>query len=220
MIRLYNSAVLLILVFTFSPAWAFDSRLQIDPDVSLVDLSASPGAVTTTLGRNINIYWTDSSAVLRVDSGQFLAASLDYNRYVEFGMPHLKSSHIVERVSPELLYTWASLSYIMFSSKHYLEIRVHPRVGNIASCGIEWQLAGKKPEWKYPEDSAFSHSDGSLFIQPLDNGMIYVRYYFSNDVNIPLGRVVSPLIQRKLRQGAADVIKTLSKQAALITTDK
>jgi hypothetical protein len=78
---------------------------------------------------------------------------------------------------------------------------------------MEWQLTPKRPEWPGTEASAFTQSNGSFYLEPLPDGAVYVRYYLSNDVNIPLSGLLSGLIQSQLRKGAADVIQTLARQA-------
>lgn len=206
-------AVLLLCIAYFpSSAQAFDSRLGVDPNVSLSQL-ASSGTTTTSSGRNGNLYYADASSVLHVDADRLFAAAQDYDHYVQFGMPHLNEAHVVERDSPELLFAWASMSIAVLHSQHYLEVHIHPRLNDFGGRGMEWQLADKKPGWPYNEASAFSHSDGSFFIQPLQDGTVYVRYYLSNDVNLPLSGLLSGIIQSQLRKGASDVITMVARQA-------
>ena len=206
--------ILLIgLIAALTPAaWAYDSRFGIDPNVSVAQLEAAH-STSTSSGRNGDLYWADASAVLNVDAAKLFAAALDYDDYVAFGMPHLNESHVVERDSPTYLFTWASMSIATLHSQHYFEVTVHPALAAAGSQGMEWQLTPKRPSWPYTEASAFTQSNGSFYIEPLADGAVYVRYYLSNDVNIPLSGLLGGLIQSQLRKGAADVIMALVHQA-------
>lgn len=204
-----------IILFCFAllpSAWAYDSRFGIDPNVSLPQLSSN-GAITTHSGRSGNLYNADASAVLRVNADKLFAAAQDYNDYVKFGMPYLNDSHVVDHTPPDLLYTWASMSIAVLHSEHYLEVKIHPSLNDTGGRGMEWQLANKRPEWPYPQASGFNVSNGSFYIQPLQDGTVYVRYYLSNDVSLPLSGLLSGIIQSELRKGAADVISVLARQA-------
>jgi hypothetical protein len=213
LLKTIGSALTASLLLSAPAAWAFDTHFGVNPAVSLQQLESN-ATTSTSSGRNGNIYWADASAVLHADAAKLFAAAQDYDRYVEFGMPHLNDSHVVERDSPELLFTWASMSIITLHSQHYLEVLVHPSLGADGSRGMEWQLAPKKPEWPYVNAPGFTRSDGSFYIQPLQDGTVYVRYYLSNDVDVPLGGLLSGVIQSQLRKGAADVIMVLARQAA------
>jgi hypothetical protein len=204
----------LVALFQASVSFAYDSRFEINPDLAgQLDQLAQNHTTTTSSGRSGNQYWVDASAVLKVDAAKLLAASLDYDHYVQFGMPHLNDSRVVETASPDLFYTYASMSYITMSSRHYLEIRVHRTINDRGGAGLEWELTPKRASWPYNESSSFTRLEGSFFIQPLADGNVYVRSYLTNDVNVPLGSLLSGIIQKALRNGAADVIMALARQA-------
>jgi hypothetical protein len=221
-LRLFG--LLLSLALTQS-AWAFDSYLEVDRDVSLSDLAAR-GTPLVSSGRDGGMYWADASAVLsRVSVEKLFAAAQDYGHYTDFGMPYLNQSRIVEKQTPEHLFTWASMTYriagISISSQYYLEVNVRSRLDNRGGRGMEWQIVPKKREWSYADNhSRFSKNDGSFYILPLANGRVYVRYYVTSDIQVPLGRVGrffggNKVIQGALRQGASSVITALAKQAAV-----
>lgn len=194
-------------------ARAFDTHFGVNPAVSLPQLEES-ASTSTSSGHNGNIYWADASAVLHVDAAKLFAASQDYDQYVQFGMPHLNESHVVEHESPDVLFTWASMSIFTLHSQHYLEVHMHPSLSVEGSRGMEWQLAPKQPDWPYNNAPGFTRSDGSFYIEPLSDSSVYVRYYLSNDVNLSLGGLLNGVIQSQLRKGAADVIMVLARQAA------
>ena len=179
----------------------------------------------TTSGASGNIYWADASAVMHVDAARLFAAAQDYDHYVAFGMPHLNESHVVERDSPEVLFTWASMSIATLHSQHYLEVHVHPSLesaGDAAgSRGMEWQLASKRPEWPYTEAPGV-HPQRRIILHPTRYRMerFYVRYYLSNDLDNPLGGLLSGLIKTQLRKGAADVIHAHARQAPAPALDR
>src|SRR5690242_10188585 len=85
-------------------ARAYDSRFGVDPNVSLRQLETN-GTISTSSGRNGNIYNADASAVLHVDADKLFAAAQDYNDYVKFGMPYLNESHVVDHDAPDHLFT-------------------------------------------------------------------------------------------------------------------
>jgi len=209
-----HSLLILAIVLSTNSAWAFNTRFGIDPAVQgkLAQLKAS-GMTSTRAGHNGDVFWADSSAVVaNADAGRLFQSALDYDDYVSFKMPHLSACHVVERDGADLLYVWSSMSILTLSSQDYLEVHVHPDLGMAPGArGMEWQLADKKASWPYPQDPAFKHSDGSFYIEPLaDGGGIYVRYFLSNEVSIPLpGFLINGTIESQLSSGAAQVIKTL-----------
>lgn len=223
MTSLRLAGLLLCLALTPS-AWAFDSYFEVDRDISLSDLAAR-GSPMVTSGRESGMYWADASAVLsRVNAEKLFSAAQDYGRYTDFGMPYLNVSRVVETQSPEHLFTWASMTYkiagINISSQYYLEVNVRSKLDNQGGRGMEWQIVPKKREWPYADNHPrFSKNDGSFYILPLANGQVYVRYFVTSDIQVPLGRVGrffggNKVIQGALREGAANVIKALAKQAS------
>lgn len=208
------SPLLVALVFAHSSthAIAFESHFEIDPSVkeSLAQIARNHVTATRS-GRSGDLYSADASAVLKVNPAKLFAAAQDYDHYVAFGMPHLDEARVVERASPDLLFTFASMSYATMSSRHYLEVRLHPNLSPAGAMGMEWQLAQRHPGWPYNDSPAFSRMDGSFYLEPLADGNVYIRYFLANNVNMP--GIFSSIIQRALRSGAADVIMVLARQA-------
>ena len=110
-------------------ALAFQGRHSKDPTVSLDQLRSQSGRPIVKKSVRGKLIQVDSSAVLsRVSVEKLLTKSLEFDRYVQMGMPHLRASQIVERSQPEsLTYVWShmvlSAMGLPMSSKHY--IRVH-----------------------------------------------------------------------------------------------
>jgi hypothetical protein len=220
-----RALILVLALCVASLASAFESRFEVDAQVSLEDL-ATQGTPYVVSGRTNGAYWADASAVLsQVDVAKLFAAAQDYDDYVQFGMPYLNESHVVERESAELLYTWASMTYsiagIDINAEYYLEARIHPDLDSAGARGMEWQVVPRKANWPYEDDHPrFDRNDGSFYIQPLADGRAYVRYFITSDIEVPLGRFGrffggDKIIQGALRKGAGNVITALAKQAAV-----
>jgi ribosome-associated toxin RatA of RatAB toxin-antitoxin module len=205
-------AVLALAVLALAPsAWAFDSKFNIDPNYNLGELPANGSALAHS-GRSGSLFWADASAVLRANPAKLFAKAKDYDHYVQFGMPHLNASKVMEHDSDELIYTWTSMSYVGLQSEDYLEVRIHDAFDNRGTMGMEWQQAVPKPSWP-TNNSKFYRFDGSFYVQPLDDGKVYVRYYLTNGVNMSLAGLLSGFIQSQLRKGAAEVIMKLAEAA-------
>lgn len=210
----------LALVFTFQ-AHGYESRLQQDPRADLAKLERS-GRIKITTDREKSVYISDASAVLAVDPERLFQVSLDYNRYREMKMPHVRQSRLVEKAGDHL-YIWTHMSVSIVSSRHYLEVRVHPRLDSNEARGMEWQLhrPSASAGWSYPDAPAFSRIDGSWYIKPLGrkaNGeeLVYVRYYLVADVNAPFpDGLISGIVQKQLADGVRGVIQTLARHARL-----
>jgi hypothetical protein len=205
----------LFVAFALSPrAHALDPHLAMEPSAK-ARLGEMASKHITLVGstRNGNLFSADASAVLKVDAAKLFAAALDYDHYVKFGMPHLNESHLVERASPDLLYVFSSLTYNSLNSRQYMEVRVHRTLDVPGAMGIEWEKTPKRANWPYADNNAFNRTDGTFYVQPLADGNTYVRYYLSNNVDLPMLGVLSGIIQRALRGGASDVIMVLANQA-------
>jgi ribosome-associated toxin RatA of RatAB toxin-antitoxin module len=211
--RLTLLSALLVLVVSHS-ASAYDSHFGIDPALKdKLGFLAKSHRTNLTSGRTGNLFTVDASAVLKVDAAKMLAAALDYDHYVAFGMPHLNESHVVERASPDLLYTFASMSYLTMHSQHYLEVRTQRAMSSNGAAGIEWELVQRHPSWQYNDSPAFSRMDGSFYLEPLTDGNVYVRYYLANEVKSSLAGLFPGIVKNALTNGAADVIMVLARQA-------
>src|SRR5262249_12080861 len=62
---------------------------------------ARTGRLAISVERTDDVYRLDASAVLRVDARRLLGASVDYERYVQFGVPNLRASHVVSGATSE-----------------------------------------------------------------------------------------------------------------------
>ncbi|MGK5084819.1 SRPBCC family protein [Bdellovibrionota bacterium FG-1] len=204
------------LVQVLDVAQAYDSRFGINPSVQNALLDLAQRHVTQTVSNRVgDLFSADASAVMDVDPAKVFAAGLDYDHFVQFGMPHLSESVLVERTSPDLFYVFSSMSYLSLHSSQYMEVRVHRNLGGPGSAGVEWQLTPKQAGWPHRDSPAFNRMEGSFYVEPLSSGGVYMRYYLANRVDLPLTGLLSGFIQSSLRSGAADVIKALARQAWL-----
>src|SRR2546422_542369 len=169
-IRLLGMPVILI---WSQLALASGPRFAIDATQNLEEL-ARAGRVAVSMGREGGVYTLDASAVLAVDLHALFAVSVDYDRYAQMGVPHLRECHVMA-ADPDrtLLYTWSAMSYFGQSSKHYLAVRIERNLTPSGAAGIEWQLARPEPGWRYAEASAFTrleHPDrrGPQCLGPVD----------------------------------------------------
>src|SRR5437868_2843633 len=101
--------ILILGVLVSQSVYAFDTRFQMDPSVNLQDIEAS-GAIPVKVTRSDRTFYSDASAVMKVDQQKLLASSLDYDHYVQMGMPNLSESRLVE-TAPDgaTLYIWADM---------------------------------------------------------------------------------------------------------------
>jgi hypothetical protein len=141
-----------------------------------------------------------------------LSKALDFNRYVQMEMPHLRESVIVERSPSEsMLYVWShmvlSVGIIPLSSKHYLRVHQLP-------TGSEWELVAKRPNWSREENSAMNTLDGSWYVEALGENEAYVRYWLALEPDVSPS-VVDLVVGGQLQRGVAKVIQLLARAAAL-----
>lgn len=164
-----------------------EPRFEIDPRQDLAELAATR-RVAIEVDRLDGLYLLDASAVLPVGVEALLGASLDYDRFVDMGMPNLRASRVV-------------------SVRRNLR---HP-----GAAGIEWRLVRRQPDWPYEEASAFTRLEGSWYLEPLGPDRVYVRYVLATtlDPSIP-DSLVSGLVKRQLREGTREVIQVLGREAA------
>jgi hypothetical protein len=204
----------LALVSFAHQARAFETRFAIDPKVNVQQLAQS-GEVVSRADRVGDTLLADASAVLRVPFNKLWDASLDYDHYVEMGMPNLKESHLVVRDSVDHLYTWSRMQILTLDSSHYLEVRALRGLTPSGAVGSEWQLASRQANWQYPDASAFGRLEGSWYMEPLPDGSIYVRYFLSAVVETGIPDFLVDLVAKKhFREGVRGVIQALAKRAS------
>lgn len=216
MIRPARAVIFLwVAIASASPASAFESRFEIDPSLrGRLSALARDRVTNISSSRQGDLYIADASAVLRIDAGRMFAAAVDYDRYVQFGMPRLNASRVVDRPAPDLFYVYSEMSYATMRSSQHMEVRVHRKLGASGSAGIEWQLTPARAHWP-AANPQFTRMDGSFYLEPLADGYVYVRYFLASRVDLPLSGLLSGLVQKSLRNGAADVITVLARQALL-----
>lgn len=214
----YSSAIVALVLsglslFNASLSNAFDGRHSRDPEVSFERLRSQLGRPVVrkvVRGKRIQV---DSSAILpQVSIDKLLARSLDFNRYVQMGMPHLRESVIVERSESEsMIYVWShmvlSAMGIPMSSKHYLRVHQLP-------TGSEWELVPKRPNWSKEESSAMNTLDGSWYVESLGNNEAYVRYWLALEPDVSPS-LVDVVVGGQLQRGVSKVIQVLAREAAL-----
>lgn len=212
---LVGSAVALGSLICSSAVPAVDAPLAIDPRQDVADLARS-GRIAVSVERLDGVYVVDASAVVHAELRALLEASLDYDRYTRIGMPHVREMRVVAAGSAgALLYAWSWVSGLGRSSKHYLAVRVRPRLGPSGDAGIEWTLTRRRSEWPYEEASAFSRLDGAWYLAPLGERTVYVRSVVTAAFDPSIPEAMAPwLVKRQLREGARGVIETLAREAA------
>ncbi|MGZ3697586.1 MAG: hypothetical protein ACXWP5_05735 [Bdellovibrionota bacterium] len=207
---------LLILTLLFSvSALADEARLERDSSVNL-DALRSGGKTVVSISHPDSTYRVDASAVLsNVDFDRLVAASSDYNRYVQMGMPNLKESHVVDTDEPaNELWVWSKMQISVISSQHYLEVQLLPDLAGGAK-GMQWHQVPKQPDWNYEASSKFDQLDGSFYVEPEADGTIYVRYFLAVRINAPLpDGLIQGIVKNNLRSGVIQVIQVLAQQAA------
>jgi len=200
-------------LFHASFVCAFDGRHSRDPEVSFDQLRSQlglPVVKKVVRGKRIQV---DSSAILpQVSVDKLLERSLDFDRYVQMGMPHLRESVIVGRSESEsMIYVWShmvlSAMGIPMSSKHYLRVHQLP-------TGSEWELVPKRPSWTKEESSAMNTLDGSWYVESLGNNEAYVRYWLALEPDVSPS-LVDVVVGGQLQRGVSKVIQVLAREAAL-----
>lgn len=192
-------------------ASAYESRLEIDPALKPADLDhlrASGEVVARTWKTNGTFYADASAVVAGADVEKLKAASLDFDRYAQMGMPAVKDCKVVERKG-DYLYNWNHLNQFGIVSKHYLEVHVLP-------VGSEWELAQRRPAWPYAQDTTFTRLDGSWFMQALPDGKgVYLRYFVASVMDLGfLESVVEGQVKKQMGDGVKAMVQILAKEAA------
>ncbi len=205
--------ITLALVLSSSVSFAFEGRHEIDPTVSLDALRAKAGKPMISKRTVNGRIFVDSSAILtQVSVDKLLTKSLQFDQYVQMGMPHLRASRIVaESPAENLIYVWShmvlSAMGMPFSSKHFLRVHKLP-------TGSEWELTPKMSNWPAPEDSALQRLDGSWFVRELGANEVYVRYWLAMESNVSPA-IVDLVAGSQLQRGVGKVIEVLAREAAL-----
>jgi hypothetical protein len=196
-------------------AHAMETRFGVDARVD-VEALARTGKVEVHDGREGRFYSADASAVLRVDLDRLEEVSLQYDRYVEFGMPGLRRSHIV-RSEGGMRHIWTEMESYGIVSRHYLHAEAGLRLPEEAR-GIQWELLrpGKGAGYPFPDQPAFARLDGSWYLRPIGQGRVYVRYFLLGDPTVSLPDfLLEGMIRRQFREGVVGVIRALARAAAL-----
>lgn len=206
----------LYFIAIFPQAWAYESRFEIDPKQNLSVLAAQ-SQVAVQVYRKGDAYYSDASAVLRVDAKKIFEASLDYDRYSQMKMPYVKESHRVEAAGRDTLYTWTRMTCAGVVSEHYLEVKVEPSLGPQGiGYGMQWQLTPAKASWSYNEDSSFTRLDGSWYVQPLEDGTVYVRYFLAAAIDTSLPTfLIEGVVRNQFSSGVKELIQVLAREAAI-----
>src|SRR6185295_16262260 len=91
-----------------TPAFAYDSRLEVDPTQDLSALERT-GEIRITVSRQDKRVAIDASAVIHVDIEKLYTVAVDFDHYVDYGVPDLKEIHVVDHGPGDLLYHWQNL---------------------------------------------------------------------------------------------------------------
>jgi hypothetical protein len=210
---LVGSAVALGSLICSSAVPASDAPLAIDPRQDLADLQRS-GRVAVQVDRLDGVYVVDASAVVHAELPALLEASLDYDRYARIGMPHVREMRSWSPGRPGSPLRLELGERPGRSSKHYLAVRVHPRLGPSGDAGIEWTLARRRSRLALR---------GGLGVQTARRGVVprrsertvYVRSVVTAVFDPGIPEAMAPwLVKRQLREGARGAIETLVRAAA------
>ncbi len=219
LISAYFFAFFALEFFVFSvPIFAFDSKLEKDPTINLENLKSELlRANERGVGQVVNVrytyqggnYYSDASALISgVSKAKLMAVAADYDHYVEMKMPNVVVSRVVERQS-NTLFTFTQMSYRGQVSKHYLEVRN-------SENAMEWQLTDKQPQWLFDEDSSFARLDGSWYVEKLEDGNTYARYYLSADFSSHIPEfIIRWVARRQFTEGVRQVIEQLANAARM-----
>lgn len=200
-----------------SAANAGEARFERDMNLDLDELAAS-GKVTVSVVESGGVFRSDASAVLRVESQRLFAVAADYDRYVEMGLPHLKTARVVQGAFAESsLVAWFEMSGLGQVSKHYLNVSFE-RALSQSALGMAWALVTKAPEWPFADEPAFSLFDGSFYILPLGDaypGQVYVRYFAAGDpiTSLPPA-LIKGIVKKQFSSAAVRAIEIFGAQAA------
>jgi hypothetical protein len=217
MVRLIQPWAAAVILFLAVPSAhsEVECRFGIDTALDLEELVQRDGIVSRVT-RSEDVFHVDASAVVEVDFEKLLESTLDFENYVTIGMPHLKSSRIVERRGDQL-FTWNWMSGFGFTSKHYSAIQVQrdlaPSPHGRRAAATVWRLEPKHPEWTYEENRAVSSLCGSWYIEELsrdseERPKIYVRYYLAIEIDVWIPSfILSLVVNQDLRNGAMKVIQ-------------
>lgn len=195
-----------------------NDALRVDPAVDLVQLHAT-GDLQIRIEREGAAYHSDASAVLDLDFPALQKASVAYDQYTDFNMPHLKESRIVEQRGSEWV-TWTHLDQAPMSSQHYLSVTIKEAVQGPGTFAAVWQLVQDPlPQWPFPNKPAFREFSGSWYmkeIPALGRHAVYIRYALTNEVSSLLPSwLISGFVKSRARSGVKDVILTLAREASV-----
>jgi hypothetical protein len=210
--------ILILFSLWIGHSHAFEARLAIDPSINLKEL-AQTGEVRVKIVKSSGVFFSDASAVIRVDMVKLIDASVDYDRYTEMGMPNLRESHIIEKARDGFtLFTWSKMSTLGVTSQHYTEVRVLPAFKD-GKFACEWELSRRRPGrpgWIYEDSPAFSRLDGSWYLETLPDGSIYARYFLAADIDTVIPDfLVDGVARKNFGEGVRRVIQVLARQASV-----
>src|SRR3954464_3611043 len=130
---------LLLTLLLGASAFAYDSRLEVDPTQDLQALERS-GEVKIGFTRDDRRIAIDASAVLKVDLEKLYSVVVDFDHYIAYGVPDLREIHVVDRGPGDLLYQWQNLVAAGQESEQYLEVRLKPALADTQARATEWQM--------------------------------------------------------------------------------
>ncbi len=191
-----------------------ERRFQIDPAQDLADL-ARRGEVAVRVERRDGGYTVDASAVLRAELPRLLDAATDFERHVEMGMPRLRERHVVGATpGRDTVYVWSRVSGLGRTSGQYVAVRVRRTLEPAGAAGVEWELVPRQPGWPYEETSTLTRLQGSWYLAPLRDGLVYMRYRGTAVLAPGLADLLPGwLVAREVRDTARAALEALAREA-------
>ena len=219
-----------VLVLSQLQAFAGEKvRLQLDPKADLAKLMAQPitsgkkGYIQLSKSWSGHTVEIDASAVGDDDFNELYELAGDYDAYKRLKMPYVDNAKLIERRPDGTLLAWSqmtlSASFLGMdfdqTSQHFLDVtRVQLPNGARANT---WKLVrmpkdSKLREWDNPK---FNHLDGSWYQEKLPNGMTYIRYFLSADIDSAIPAwVIKRVAGGQMSGGVQGVIRTLAQEAS------
>lgn len=196
-------------------ALAQEQRLERDKNVSLKDGEIRVSDPVQQHG----IFRAEGHAVFVGSFDKMVAASEDYDRYVEMKMPYIEKSFVAERSAPDLFYVFNQAMISGIRTRHYMEVRTYRKLNAEGSAGHTWQLTPQRPRWPESEAPSFTQLDGSVYFEvipaspPPGKQRVYVRYFMAVNPEVPLmpDWAIADLVNRHLSQGVRQVLENLGK---------
>ncbi len=199
-------------------------RWEVDP--SWKDSITEPSEPKVKVSYGEKTADLDASTVVNADIAKLFEGSLDYDRYVEMGMPNVIKSVVMERhPDKKLMYVWYKTRVAGQVSEQYLEVTYEPEIsaegqdagtptGRIAA--ISWKQVKAKPEWKHPDRSVFSSMAGSLYLKAASLKAVYIRYFNRGviDTAWPDLFVGIAIPYKEIEQDARKMFQILGQKAA------